>query len=66
MAQPPDYGTPPNTPRWVKVFGIVVIVLIVIVVIGMLIGGNHGPGRHLGLPSTDRQITRIGDQIHLS
>lgn len=40
--------TPPSTPRWVKVFGIIAIVLILLFVILKLtgIGGNHGPGRH--------------------
>ena len=44
MADPPPY---PGTPRWVKVFGIIVIVVVVLVVAGMFIGGGeHGPGRH--------------------
>ena len=38
------------TPRWVKVFGVVALVLVLIVVIGLLTGhagpGRHGPGRH--------------------
>jgi uncharacterized cupredoxin-like copper-binding protein len=34
-------------PRWVKVFGIIAIVLAVLVVIMLLAGGGrHGPGRH--------------------
>lgn len=66
MAQPPDYGTPPSTPRWVKIFGIVVIVLIVLVVIGLLIGGNHGPGRHLGFSPADGQQAHIGAQLRTS
>jgi hypothetical protein len=38
---------PPSTPRWVKISGIIAIVLILLVVIIMFIsGGNHGPGRH--------------------
>lgn len=63
MADPPQYpktesgdnaeaasGRPskPGTPRWVKVFGIIALVLIVLVVAMLLIGGGHGPGRHLG------------------
>lgn len=45
MANPPVY----RTPRWVKIFGIVVIALILLLVIGKLtgIGGSHGPGRHI-------------------
>jgi hypothetical protein len=45
MAEPPPY---PGTPRWVKVFAIIVIVLVLL--LGGLklfgVGGEHGPGRH--------------------
>jgi hypothetical protein len=34
------------TPRWVKRFGAAIIVLVVALV-GMLLGGGHGPGAHL-------------------
>jgi len=43
MANRPPY---PGTPRWVKVFAIIVIVVVLLVVAGMFIGGEHGPGRH--------------------
>jgi hypothetical protein len=36
-----------GTPRWVKVFGTILILLIVLFVIMLLAGGPHGPGRHL-------------------
>ena len=50
----PDRGsttsTPPSTPRWVKVSGIIVIVLVLLVGIMLLVGGGeHGPGRHAPL-----------------
>jgi hypothetical protein len=36
-----------RTPRWVKVLGIVVIILAVLFVIGLVTGGgSHGPSRH--------------------
>lgn len=37
-----------GTPRWVKVFGIVALVLIALFVILQLlgVGGSHGPSRH--------------------
>ncbi len=35
------------TPRWVKVFGIIFIVVVLLFVILMFAGGRHGPGRHL-------------------
>jgi len=41
MANRPPY---PGTPRWVKAFGILAIVLVVLVAIMLLSG--HGPGRH--------------------
>ncbi len=42
------------TPHWVKVFGLIALVLVLLVVIMMLTGGGggHGPGRHT--PSGDR------------
>lgn len=45
----PNHELPPSTPRWVKVFGIVVLVVILLVVIILVtgIGGPHGPGRHI-------------------
>jgi ABC-type transporter Mla subunit MlaD len=45
MADSPAY---PGTPRWVKVFGIVVLVFALVVVVHMATGGGgrHGPGRH--------------------
>lgn len=38
---------PPSTPRWVKVFGIIGVVLVLLLGIIKLAGGDHGPGRHL-------------------
>ncbi len=44
-----------GTPRWVKVFGIIVAVLVLLFVVLLLSGGGppggHGPGRHT--PSGD-------------
>jgi hypothetical protein len=48
MANRPPY---PGTPRWVKVFGIIVLVVVVLVIARMFIGSEHGPGRHA--PSGD-------------
>ena len=53
MANRPPY---PGTPRWVKMLGIVVIVVVLLVVARMFIGGEHGPGRHT--PSGD-----VGGQV---
>ncbi len=62
MADPPAYSNSGNdtdpesdpeattgTPRWVKVFGVIALVLVVLVVLMLVVGGgNHGPGRHTG------------------
>ena len=45
---PPNDPTPPAMPRWVKVSGLVAVVVIVSAVLIMVLsGGEHGPGRHL-------------------
>ena len=41
-----DRASPPGTPRWVKVSGIIAAVVIVAIVILALAGGEHGPSRH--------------------
>ncbi len=44
----PDQGSPPKTPRWVKAFGVIVIVLVLLFV-ALHISGNSpfgGPGGH--------------------
>jgi hypothetical protein len=48
-----------GTPRWVKVFGIVTLVLVVVVVVMLIAGrGGHGPGRHA--PGGDGSGTHTG------
>jgi hypothetical protein len=51
----PDRGSTapyPGTPRWVKRSAIIALVLVLLVV-GVMVasGGQHGPGRHLPMPS---------------
>ena len=41
---------PGGTPRWVKVSGLIGLILVVLFVVLLLFGGGHGPGRH-GPPS---------------
>lgn len=38
-------STDENTPLWVKVFGIIGLVLVLLMLIALLTG--HGPGRHM-------------------
>lgn len=48
----PTEDRPPSTPRWVKVSGIIAIVLVLLVVIMMFFsGGKHGPMRHMSSSS---------------
>ena len=60
---PPD----PGIPRWVKVAGIIVIVLVLVAAIIMVtgIGGQHGPGRHIpsGAPGGHTPSGRLGSGI---
>jgi hypothetical protein len=42
-----DRRSIPSTPRWVKVSGMIALVLALLVVVLLLAGGgDHGPGRH--------------------
>ena len=38
----PDRGSPPSTPRWVKVFGIIALVLVLLFVTLHLTGNSLG------------------------
>ena len=42
----PGHGSTSGTPRWVKVFGIIALVLVLLFVISLLAGVRHGPGLH--------------------
>ena len=58
MANRPPY---PGTPRWVKVFGIIVIVVVLLAVAVMFIGGGeHGPGRHIPSGHAGGQVAPSG------
>jgi hypothetical protein len=65
-------GSAPTTggaPRWVKVSGIIAIVLALLFVILLLAGGEHGPGRHATLGDASRagitQYESAGDHVSL-
>jgi len=36
-----------STPRWVKVFGIIALVVVLLVLLLLVTRGPHRPGRHL-------------------
>jgi hypothetical protein len=45
-----------GTPRWVKVFGGILIAVVLLVVLLKLIGGEHGPGRHFQSDAEPKSI----------
>jgi hypothetical protein len=55
----PDRRTLTGTPRWVKVFGIILAVLVLLFIVVLLFGdgplGGHGPGRHTGASNAGGQ-----------
>lgn len=51
-----------STPRWVKGFGIVVLIVIVLAAIVLLTGGEHGPGRHLP-PASATEAAEVGGDL---
>lgn len=42
-----DRGSPPATPRWVIVLGIIAVALVVVFVVAMLLGGHRPPVQHM-------------------
>ncbi len=57
----PDGESIPTTPRWVKVFGTVALVVVLMVVVLLFIGGRHGPPRH----TTSHENVSTADVISL-
>jgi hypothetical protein len=57
----PDRESTTSAPRWVKVFGIIALVVVLLVVILLLTRGpgGHGPNRHTGAGGghTARSVT---------
>lgn len=53
----PGDGSPPNMPGWVKVLGIIALILVLLIAIHIItgIGGPHGPGSHLPSGDSGRQ-----------
>lgn len=65
MSQTPakaDRESPPSTPRWVKVLGIIALIVALLIVIALVtdLGGPHGPGRHMPSGEPAGHIVSIG------
>ena len=43
---PAELPPHPGAPRWVKLMGVVVLLLVALLVVAMLAGGDHGGGGH--------------------
>jgi hypothetical protein len=56
----PDRGPTTGTPRWVKVSGLIALIVILLFVIVMLVrgpgAGGHGPGRHTSIAGVTTQV----------
>jgi hypothetical protein len=59
MAGPPSDA---GTPRWVKVFGIILAIVVLLFVVMMLTGGGkHGPGRHAPSGDAGTALARVAE-----
>ena len=54
MADPSQQSDmePQTTPRWVKVFGIIAVIVVLLFVVMLFAPGSHGPGRHMSRDRT--------------
>lgn len=43
---PPRETVRPGMPRWVKVFGLIIVALVLVFLAAQLLGVEHGPGMH--------------------
>ena len=63
MADPPlDSEPTAGTPRWVKVFGIIALLVVLLIVVLLVFGGGeHGPSRHsIGSVTVDTTGSHTG------
>jgi hypothetical protein len=63
MADLPPY----STPRWVKIFGIIALILILLIVVVLVtgLGGEHGPSRHIPSGDAGGDTPRIEQEVQL-
>lgn len=63
--QSTDHPSSPGMPRWVKVSGMVVLLLVLLLVVVFMfdIGGTHGAGRHQAAASATPVMVRLAAMI---
>lgn len=49
----------PGMPRWVKVFGLILVALLLVFLAAQLLGVEHGPGMH-GAAGTAPEVSAVG------
>jgi hypothetical protein len=50
---PDSSDVPHSRPLWVRVFGAIILVIAALFMILKLVGGEHGPGRHMRPRASD-------------
>lgn len=66
MSQPPtehNRESPLRAPRWVKVFGLIALVMLIALALSIAFGGSHGPGRHTYQSEPNRYISTVGHNM---
>ena len=61
----PERSSTRGTPRWVKVFGIIALILALLFVISLLAGVRHGPGLHTPSGDAGGDRPRIEQELQL-
>ena len=59
-----ERGPTAGPPRWVKISGIIALVLVLLLLVVLLAGGNHGPGRHQSSRGHGGPLPSVATAVH--